>query len=347
MNARRGLVLVAAAVLAGSAIGCGGSVVSAPVPTPQASAPPSRVRQALERVLAALHEETGASAVALVRSKAWTWTAAVGERWDDHAAQPGDRFGIASTTKTFTATVVLQLVGEGRLSLDDSLERWLPGEVSEGRQIKIRHLLNHTSGLGMFGYTGPLIAPPGTEHRYSNGGFILLGLVAEKVTGMPLDTQFRDRIFRALHMNATSFGTVPPAASEPELPPFLGEAWELSTDHGSGHGGIFSTASDLATFYDALLAGRLLDKQELGEMLKTVATTTDGLAGGATTPARAGLGIFGFNLPCGSPWGHAGDEPSYSNQVLASADESKVVVIAQSATGWTSANAAAAEMYCL
>src|SRR3712207_2241727 len=63
------------------------------------------------------------------------------------ALRPTDRFRVGSVTKTFVATVVLQLAGEGRLSLDDSVERWLPGLVPGGDRISVRQLLNHTSGL--------------------------------------------------------------------------------------------------------------------------------------------------------------------------------------------------------
>src|SRR5207302_2500805 len=63
----------------------------------------------------------------------------------------GDRFRVGSITKTFVATVVLELVGEGKLALDDTVERWLPGVVPNGKRITVRHLLNHTSGLFDFG----------------------------------------------------------------------------------------------------------------------------------------------------------------------------------------------------
>jgi D-alanyl-D-alanine carboxypeptidase len=82
-------------------------------------------------------------------------TGGVADQSTGSAARPGDRFRIASTTKTFVATVVLQLVGEGRLSLDDTVEHWLPGVVSgngnDGSAITVRQLLQHTSGL--FDYT--------------------------------------------------------------------------------------------------------------------------------------------------------------------------------------------------
>src|SRR5262249_28213074 len=97
-----------------------------------------------------LHELTQrepAGAVALVQTRRGAWRGASGRTSDGHPVAPGDRFGIESVTKTFVAAVALQLVGERRLSLDDPVERWLPGCVREGRRITIRELLNHTSGL--------------------------------------------------------------------------------------------------------------------------------------------------------------------------------------------------------
>ncbi|MGH3113506.1 MAG: serine hydrolase domain-containing protein, partial [Gaiellaceae bacterium] len=113
------------------------------------------------------------------------------------------RFRIGSVTKTFTATIVLQLVAEGRLRLGDTLERYLPGVVPKGDKITIRQLLNHRSGLWnvtdhtlwldrarrspstrpidtlRFAASHPLTFPPGSQWRYSNTNYIALGLVIE------------------------------------------------------------------------------------------------------------------------------------------------------------------------
>ena len=136
-----------------------------------------------------------------------------------------NHFKIASLTKTYTATVVLQLVGEGKLHLSDSVEQWLPGLVPNGKHITLRQLLNHVSGLADFesdprylkpylsGNLGfywaprqlvkiavshkPLFPPGVTKHTsYSNTNYVLLGLVVEAATHHSIGAELRNRIFR-------------------------------------------------------------------------------------------------------------------------------------------------------
>ena len=139
-------------------------------------------------------DEHHAGAIALVRTDGRTWLGAAGA-YQDHPAHPGDRFDIGSTGKTFVATVVLQLVEEGRLSLDDSVERWLPGKIDGGRRVLIRNLLNHTSGLTVTP-SGRItvINPPGTVYGYSNTDFGLLEAIVAEVTGRRPGQEVRDRI---------------------------------------------------------------------------------------------------------------------------------------------------------
>ena len=141
-----------------------------------------------------------------------------------------DRFKVGSITKTFVATAVLQLVAEGRLHLGDTVARWLPGLVPGGDRITVRQLLMHTSGLfdylddprpfapylnGDFRHfwtprqlvriavSHPPLFAPGTGFSYTNTGYVLLGLIAERADGERLAVQLRRRIFAPLHLTAT------------------------------------------------------------------------------------------------------------------------------------------------
>jgi len=267
-------------------------------------------------------------AVAIVVTPEGTWKGAAG--WADwgHAkrrAAPDDRFAIESTTKTFVATVVLQLVGERRLALEDTVQHRLPGLFPARPRITIRQLLNHSSGLpsdqGIS--EAPLVRvkriaascclfPPGTSSGYSNSDFVLLGLIVEKVTGRPLDQVVTSRIIRRLHLRGTSYGTV----HAQRMTPWLGPVESFGRPV-SGDGGIISTVEDLATFFGALLGGRLLPPQQLAEMKRTIATDRPDL--------RYGLGIFRYRLPCGFAWGHGGLY-GYQVDVEVADDGSKAVV---------------------
>ncbi|MBO0810847.1 MAG: beta-lactamase family protein [Microlunatus sp.] len=144
--------------------------------------------------------------------------------------QPQDRVHIGSITKTFVATVVLQLAAEGRLSLNDSVQKWLPGVITghgyDPAQITIRQLLQHTSGVRDYtsapGFLTPQnfakpwqprqlvdialrLGPPVHGWLYSNTNYILLGMIIQKVTGQSPMAEIRDRILVPLGLHGTSF----------------------------------------------------------------------------------------------------------------------------------------------
>jgi D-alanyl-D-alanine carboxypeptidase len=173
--------------------------------------------------------------------------------------QPGLNYRVGSVTKPFVTTVVLQLVAEGRLSLQDTVERWLPGILPYGEQVTVRQLLNHTGGVpdyealvlpqlyeskrGRFRSWTPqelvaLVAdqppdfPPGTAWRYSNTGYVLAGLVVEAATGRKLGKKLARRIFRPLGLRDTFFQSTPqgflgqgPAATASRLANRTARCW--------------------------------------------------------------------------------------------------------------------------
>jgi D-alanyl-D-alanine carboxypeptidase len=197
--------------------------------------------------------------------------------------------------------------------------------------------MNHSSGLtDPFAPDRPLALRPGSKHVYANANYELLGRIVEGVTGRPLDQVVLARVFRPLELEDTSYGRSSLRSSAAEGPEWLGSPERLDATV-DGDGGIVSTAEDLATFYAALMSGRLLSRDLLGEMLRTI----PGPAG-----FRAGLGIFEVALSCGMAWGHGGDDLVYSVMPLASRDGSKVVVVAQNSTGWTRAKDVAERLFC-
>lgn len=208
---------------------------------------------------------------------------------------PLDRFRIASVTKTFVATVVLQLMQEGWLTLDDTVERWLPGMVPNGNRMNIRHLLNHTSGIYDYlsddGIINQTLANPGRRWRpeeivaaavsqrpyfapgepgrwrYSNTNYILLGMIVERVTGNPLVYEVRQRIINPLGLQNTFF--------DPEEIDAAGVAHgyvgnrdytNMNMSFVWAAGGMVSTAEDLGRFVKALCEGALLKPEALATM---------------------------------------------------------------------------------
>jgi len=151
----------------------------------------------------------------------------------DHRLAAGDEFRMGSNTKTMMATLVLQLVAEGRLALTDPVQKWLPGKVPNGQAITLRMLLNHTSGLYDYtldpamtpsvlgldphpwtneellavGVRHPPNFPPGTKWDYSNTNYVAIGAVLERVTGKSVADLVRDRIARPLGLQHTYFAT--------------------------------------------------------------------------------------------------------------------------------------------
>ena len=123
--------------------------------------PAARDRPNLQKDLDALVAAGAPGAVLLVRNQNHTvrYTAGLADVTNKRPMRAVDRFRIASLTKTYTATVVLQLVAEGRLHLDDSVEQHLPGLVPNGGEIKIRQLLNHTSGLFDYEHDQDILKP--------------------------------------------------------------------------------------------------------------------------------------------------------------------------------------------
>ncbi|MEV6521825.1 serine hydrolase domain-containing protein [Longispora sp. NPDC051575] len=253
---------------------------------------------------------------------------------DRHRPAPVDgRFRIGSVTKTFASTVALQLVGERRLALDDSVERWLPGTVPNGRNITVRQLLNHTSGL--YNYTDEvLVSPeqvvrdrykrytprqlvalaaahdplfaPGTAWSYSNTNYVLVGLVIEKATGRSFEAEVRRRIVRPLGLRDTDLPGDDPSIGGPHAHGYLQvddrpvDITALNVSSAYAAGEILSTTRDLNTFYAALLDGRLLRPAQLAELRTTA------------FDSGYGLGIGKVALPCGAEvWGHTGGIPGY------------------------------------
>lgn len=220
---------------------------------------------------------------------AWVGTAG----WEDDEnrvpAGPWGRYRIGSITKTFVASLILQLDGEGVLDLDDLVATWLP-DAPYADRITIRMLLSHTSGLDDFvdrldflGQTDrawtpeelialiadePLLFEPGTEYQYSNAGYILLGMLVQEATGTPWTAQVRERFLDPYLLRDTSTPSAEPG-TDTDVVGYLGgqPVTDVYNPNGSWAAGeMVADANDLTWWAAQLYGGNVLEPAQLAEM---------------------------------------------------------------------------------
>jgi CubicO group peptidase (beta-lactamase class C family) len=195
-------------------------------------------------------------------------------------------FNVASLSKLFVATAVMQLVDGGRVRLDDPVANYLSG-VAVPRTITLRHLVTHTSGLDSPFMRGIVAAakevypldtffvrfppqlgrPPGREIRYSNVGMSLAALVVERVAGEPFDVYAASHIFRPLGMNSSTFSQPPPPALDRRVAT-AGTARVPNALILYPSGSLMSTGADMSRFMRAMVGGatRLMSDSTLRTM---------------------------------------------------------------------------------
>ncbi|MFF5125319.1 serine hydrolase domain-containing protein [Streptomyces syringium] len=333
--------VTAVAVLA-AALAVAGTLPSSAA---QSQGPRDAVRTGMERLVT--DDKFPAALVATVDRDGRTrdYTAGVADVRTRAKVPVDGQVRAGSNTKTFTATVILQLVGEGKVRLDAPVERYLPGlirgEGIDGHDIKVRQLLQHTSGLpnytdyileSVFGkdrhrYYQPRelldIAlahkarfAPGTKWEYSNTNYHVAGMIIEKVTGRPLAEQITQRVIDRIGLRHTYFPAVGDEnirephpkgyhSAEPGAP--LKDITKTDPSWMWSAGQLVSTPGDLNRFFSALLGGKLLEPAQLAQMRTTVK-----IPGGPGAGQGYGLGLIRTPLSCGGvAWGHGGDTPGY------------------------------------
>ncbi|MER5489312.1 serine hydrolase domain-containing protein [Streptomyces sp. NPDC002812] len=339
-------------------LGVAGTLLAVPAAA-QAQAPAQTLARATadhSATLAALNTlkaggGPGAGVYAGTRDASWNLSTGTATVNTNDPIGPDEYYRVGSQSKTFTAVAVLKLAEANGIGLDDPIERHLPGVVSvngyDGNRITIRHLLQHTSGIPVNGlplaqarpdgsYTlaalvqdGLRFAPasqPGAAFQYSNTNFEILGMLIEKITGLPLHQAVTQQVIQPLGLAHTRF----PAPTDRAVPdPAIhgyrgtrigsfffwldGTAFEPSTFYGSG--AVISTLQDMTAFYQAIVDGTALSPANLAEMEKTFELGQPGSGNGY------GLGLFKIALPCGgTAWGHDGAVPGYYSQTLVTED---------------------------
>jgi D-alanyl-D-alanine carboxypeptidase len=327
-------------------------------------------------------------ATAYVSGPAGTWSAAAGVAdLKTHAPMTVDaRMRLESVSKAWTAALILRLVADGKLGLDDTVQRWLPG-LPAGDRITVRQLLNHTSGLidnndirvDPEGYLArvedpvvrarllrvgravernpsaefsprrwiefaaalPLLSKPGEQYHYSNIGYEIAGLVAERAAGRPLARLYREEIVEPLGLRGAAYDPQGPIAGPHARGYAMDGAPVDRTDaHGGvgAEGGIVAGAEDEARFVTALMRGELLPTREL-RALRTPPPSSVYALGIVLAPSGcAGLAFM-----------HSGGGAAYKTGVWVSADGARVAVLltnGRSAESDGRVDAAVNELFC-
>jgi CubicO group peptidase (beta-lactamase class C family) len=225
-------------------------------------------------------------------------------------------FRLGSITKQFTAMSILLLAQEGKLGLQDEITKFLPDYPTQGKRITVEHLLTHTSGIQS--YTDlpewlplwrkdmtlpelialfkdkPMQFEPGRSWAYNNSGFVLLGAIIEKVSGLTYEAFLDERIFKPLGLKSSCYGSTERIIPR-RIPGYqegkggFVNAPYLSMTQPYAAGSLLSTVDDLAVWSDAVFAGKLVKKEWLDK-----AFTPYKLAGGESSGYGFGWFVADF-----------------------------------------------------
>ena len=227
------------------------------------------------------------------------------------------RYRIGSITKTFTATMIFQLMEEGKITLSQTLKSYFP-DVPNSEKITIANLLNHRSGIHNFTADAEILQystlpktsaqmigiiskakpdfEPGTKTAYSNSNYVLLGYIIEKLTGKTYAQNLDQRIVSKLNLKATYYGANTDLKKNESYSYKMMGKWiqqpETDVSIPAGAGAIVSTPAELNQFIVALFAGKLVKTASL-EQMKTL---TDGM----------GMGLFAIPFGSKKGFGHNG-----------------------------------------
>jgi D-alanyl-D-alanine carboxypeptidase len=312
--------------------------------------PPSRqmaVDQAVEKVLAQTGVASASIALVLDGKLAYAHAYGLAQLDGKVSADSHMRYKIGSNSKQITATAILLLADEGKLSLDDRVSRFFPG-LTRANEITIRELLSHTSGYEDYyalDYVAPYMArpttpqeimniwgkkplnfDPGTRWQYSNTNYVIAGAIIEKITGEPLFDFVRARIFQKLGMQSpidvdhqpwsaqdatgyTRFALGPPRVAQPEGANWIFAAGELAM-----------TPSDMALWDISLMNGTILKPELLKEL-----TTEVRLKNGAPTGYALGLGVS--NQSGRRIWGHGGGTSGFISSNTTYPDDRMAITV--------------------
>lgn len=277
--------------------------------------------------------------------------------------QPCNISRVGSTVKMFTATTVLKLAEEGKLNLDDKISTYLQGDVinkiENADEATVRQLLQHSSGiynyiqnlkfqtaslndfirewkpndLLNYAYNQKAYFQPDEDVRYSNTGYIMLGMLIEKIEGKPFYEVFEEKLFIPLGLTMTKF------AAEDPIPygivrgyidmysnlQVIESTYFSGWDYYTADGGLISNPYDMSVFFRALMNGQIINSNSLSAMLTW---KTEINPDPAFFPISYGLGIFKIETDKGIAYMHSGDAVGYYANMLYFPSDNTTIVYA-------------------
>ncbi len=325
-------------------------------PTAPAATRPLDIKRGLERLVKSPGGPPGAIATIYRDGRLMVLRAGQADVRYRRAPRPTDHMRIASVAKAFSGAVALNLVRAGSLGLDDTIAQRLGGMPAAWGAVTVRQMLNHTSGLPDYtqskgfakqaqndprGFVSPrkiidwvradpLEFGPGSRYEYSNTDNIVIGLIAEAVTGEPYGQQLERVVFGPANLRQTSFPTkvalpspfihgyvVTPSEQPADVSTFLSPSGAWAS------GAIVSTPRDLNAFIRSYLGLKFFSRAEQRQQMRFV-------PGGESSPPgpgknSAGLALFRYQTKCGTVYGHTGNFPGYVQWAAASADGTRAV----------------------
>ncbi len=278
----------------------------------------------------------GMSASVLIPNQGM-WKGAAGVSYAGQPINTDMQFGIASNTKLFVAAIMLKLAEDNIISLNDPLSAWLPAYPNVNPNIRIRQLLNHTSGISdpifispwmdtilkypnrvftpneVVGWLGAPYFPVGTGWGYSNVNYILAAMIAENATGFHISKLIRDSLLTPLNMDSTFYDV------KESIPGTIAHRWWNTIDHhdtsrvglntaGGCAGALFSTSGEMAQWYNNLLNGSILKPSSIAELTNFVPTTSPTMF--------YGFGISRETTMGRTYWGHGGATWGYRSRMI-------------------------------
>ena len=294
-------------------------------------------------------------------SQSTTVTSGVADLMTKQPITSTDEMRLASVAKAYSGAAALALVSSGRLSLSDTIGKWLPGMPRKWQSITLRELLNHTSRIPDFSKQPAFIdalhenlqnpPPPadllnyvrnlrliprhGSNYSYSNSDNVLVGLIVAAAAGISYEDVLASKVFAPLGLNHTSLpndSSIPspflhgymldPPAPPTDVSSVFAAGWTWAA------GAVVATPTDTSTFIRGYVSGQLINKRTRDAQFQFLPGNSEPPGPGKN---EVGLALFRYSTPCGTVYGHTGNTAGYTQFAAANYDGSRSVTVSASA----------------